>query len=206
MGTEISWLLPAALIGLIAVLWLLRSAGRTHRTRAGLLLWGGWLVVTAGVFSFMRGIMHPYYTVALAPAVAAVVAIGTRELWLRRWPARPGWRWPACSRAPGSGTLCCWTAPRSGCPWLRWVLAIGAVLLAVVLAVRGHRLGRYRVAVGGSRACWLGLAGRRRLYRLHRRWQSRRRDPDLRSAVPTTATIGLARRRSPPTTRRWKRW
>ncbi len=44
MGTEISWLLPAALIALVAGLWFTRRAPRTDRTRAALLLWGaaGW--------------------------------------------------------------------------------------------------------------------------------------------------------------------
>ncbi|OHV03748.1 ArnT family glycosyltransferase [Mycobacterium talmoniae] len=158
MGTEISWLLPAALIGLIAVLWLLRSAGRTHRTRAGLLLWGGWLVVTAGVFSFMRGIMHPYYTVALAPAVAAVVAIGTRELWLRRWPAPARLALAGMLASTGVWNFVLLDRTPQWLPWLRWVLAIGAVLLAVVLAVRGHRLGRYRVAVAVA-GLLVGLAG-----------------------------------------------
>ena len=32
MGTEVSWLLPAALIGLIARLWLTRKAARTDRS------------------------------------------------------------------------------------------------------------------------------------------------------------------------------
>jgi len=30
----------------------------------------GWLLVTGAVFSFMDGTVHPYYTVALAPAIA----------------------------------------------------------------------------------------------------------------------------------------
>ncbi len=86
MGTEISWLLPAALIALVAGLWFTRRAPRTDRTRASLMLWGGgWLVVTVVVFSFMKGgIMHPYYTIALAPAIGAVIGIGVRELWRGR--------------------------------------------------------------------------------------------------------------------------
>src|SRR5690348_15357899 len=75
MGVEASWLLPAALIGLAAGLWFSRRTARTGGVRAGLLLWGGWLLVTAAVFSFMDGTVHPYYTVALAPAVAALVGI-----------------------------------------------------------------------------------------------------------------------------------
>ncbi|HEY3505936.1 MAG TPA: glycosyltransferase family 39 protein [Actinocatenispora sp.] len=83
-GTEISWLLPAALIALVAGLWLTRRSPRTDRTRAALLLWGGWVLVTGLVFSYMSGIIHPYYTVALAPGIAAVVAIGVQRLWQQR--------------------------------------------------------------------------------------------------------------------------
>jgi len=54
------------------------------RVRASLLLWGGWLLVTGAVFSFMDGTVHPYYTVALAPAIAALVGISVAELLRRR--------------------------------------------------------------------------------------------------------------------------
>ncbi|MBB2943597.1 4-amino-4-deoxy-L-arabinose transferase-like glycosyltransferase [Actinoplanes lutulentus] len=84
MGTEISWLLPAALIALVTVLAVKWTAPRTDRARAGMLLWGGWLLVTGVTFSFMSGTIHPYYTVALAPSIAAVTAIGARVLWLYR--------------------------------------------------------------------------------------------------------------------------
>lgn len=84
MGTQISWLLPAALILLVALVWLTRRRPRTDRVRAGALLWGSWLLVTGVVFSFAAGIIHGYYTVALAPAIAALVGIGVSELWERR--------------------------------------------------------------------------------------------------------------------------
>jgi 4-amino-4-deoxy-L-arabinose transferase-like glycosyltransferase len=40
--------------------------------------------VTALTFSFMAGIFHAYYTVALAPAIAALVGIGAWVLWDHR--------------------------------------------------------------------------------------------------------------------------
>ena len=88
MGGQASWLLPVALIALIAGLWARRSAPRTDRTRAALLLWGGWLIVTAAVFSYSQGIIHTYYAVALAPPIAALVAIGGWQLWQRRGALR----------------------------------------------------------------------------------------------------------------------
>ena len=94
VGGQVAWLLPAALLLLAAGLWLTRRTPRTNRARAGFALWGGWLVVTGLVFSFMQGIFHAYYTVALAPAVGALVGMGATGLWevcrhptMRRWLA-----------------------------------------------------------------------------------------------------------------------
>ncbi len=84
MGGQASWLLPASALALVAGLVWTRRAARTDRTRAALLLWGGWLFVTAAVFSFSSGVIHTYYTVALAPAIAALVAIGAVLAWRRR--------------------------------------------------------------------------------------------------------------------------
>src|SRR5205085_2870578 len=83
-STQVSWLLPAALIALVGGLWLTRRAPRTDRTRGTLLLWGGWLLVTAGVFSYMQGIVHPYYTVVLAPAIGGLVAVAGALAWRMR--------------------------------------------------------------------------------------------------------------------------
>jgi 4-amino-4-deoxy-L-arabinose transferase-like glycosyltransferase len=82
-GDQVGWLLPAAVVALIAAVVLVRRAGRTDPVRAAVLMWGGWAAVTALVLSVMQGIWHAYYTVELAPAVAALVAIGATLLWRR---------------------------------------------------------------------------------------------------------------------------
>ena len=71
----------AAIVALVGGLWVTRRRLRTDRTRAALLLWGGWALVTGLTFSYMSGTIHPYYTVALAPALGALVAVGGREFW-----------------------------------------------------------------------------------------------------------------------------
>ena len=81
---QISWLLPGALILATAGYLAVRRAPRTDLRRAQYLLWGGWLLVSAGVLSAMTGTYHDYYTVALAPAVAALAAIGSAQAWQRR--------------------------------------------------------------------------------------------------------------------------
>jgi hypothetical protein len=60
-----------------------RRGARTDRLRTAALLWGGSLLVTGAVFSLMAGIIHPYYTVAPAPAIATLVAITD----VQHWPA-----------------------------------------------------------------------------------------------------------------------
>jgi 4-amino-4-deoxy-L-arabinose transferase-like glycosyltransferase len=80
-GGQISWLIPAALILLVGGLVVTARRPRTDRTRAAFLLWGGTLIVTMLVFSFAAGIIHPYYTVALAPAIGALVGMGSVLLW-----------------------------------------------------------------------------------------------------------------------------
>ncbi|MCV7420929.1 glycosyltransferase family 39 protein [Mycobacterium yunnanensis] len=90
MGNEISWLLPVASF-VVAYGALLCVLGRLERTEwAALVSWGGWLVVTGLVFSFMAGTIHPYYTAAMAPAVAALVGLGGTWAWRSRtaWDGR----------------------------------------------------------------------------------------------------------------------
>lgn len=146
-GSEISWLLPAALLGLVAGLVITRRAARTDKVRAGLLLWGGWLVVTALVLSFMSDTVHPYYAVAVAPAIAAVVAVAGRALWTGRHQhlARVVLAVIIAGTAAWSFYLLGRDAA-SWLPWLRWVVLIGGLVGAALLAVSAGRLKKLAVA------------------------------------------------------------
>jgi 4-amino-4-deoxy-L-arabinose transferase-like glycosyltransferase len=109
-----------------------------------------WLAATAIVFSFMSGIVHTYYAVLLAPAVAALVGAGVVELWRlreRSWVggvlfggavlATSAWAWVLLERtptfAPGLGTL------------ILVVGTVGAVALAIPAAPSRRRLAQAAV-------------------------------------------------------------
>lgn len=135
MGTQISWLLPAALIGLAGLGWVTRRAPRTDRLRASAIAWGGWLLLTGAVFSFASGIIHPYYTVALAPAIAGLVGLGTVTLWRDRRSgvslgllvamvaAASWWAWRLLGRAD-------WH------PELRWIVLLAGIGAIVALLLK----------------------------------------------------------------------
>lgn len=163
VGGQISWLLPAALILLAAGLLLAGRAPRTDRTRAGLLLWGGWLLVTGAVFSFMSGIFHEYYTVALAPAVGALVGIGVTLLWrVRSVPQGTTWRRLAAT-AVLVGTLVvtawwCWLLLGRSPDWYPWlgttvlVVGLAAAALLALAALLPRPVGAVGLALGAVAA------------------------------------------------------
>ncbi|GLY86252.1 ArnT family glycosyltransferase [Actinoallomurus iriomotensis] len=132
---------------------------------AAFFVWGGWLLVTDAVFSLMRGIFHGYYTVALAPPIAALAGLGGALLWVRRrHPVAVGalaaavvvtawWSYRLLGRTPDFA------------PWLRLPVLAGGLIAAVGL-IAGCRLSRRspglagRVLVaGGVVAVVISLAG-----------------------------------------------
>jgi len=153
MGVEISWLLPAALIGVVVLAWAWRRAPRTDIPRAGLVLWGGWLVVTGAVFSFAGGTVHPYYNVALAPAVAALVGISVTQLWARRHDLAGRLVLSVMLAVTGVWSFVLLSRTPDWLPALRWMALVAALVLAVTLAV--GRVG----AVVGVLSVAVGLAG-----------------------------------------------
>jgi 4-amino-4-deoxy-L-arabinose transferase-like glycosyltransferase len=93
LGGQIGWLLPLAIVGLVAASW--RSwQGRPplpllNRQQQALVLWGTWLVSLLMFFG-VAGDWDPHYLAMLAPAVAALVGAGVVALWEDY--LSPGWR------------------------------------------------------------------------------------------------------------------
>lgn len=151
VGSQISWLLPAALILLVAGVWLTWRAKRTDVARAAFLAWGSSLLMTAGVFSFMAGIFHQYYTVALVPYIAALIGMGVTVL----WEERSRW-WAGATLALTAAVTAYWSYVLLGrtpdyLPWLRQaVLVVGLVgAVGLLLAARlGRQLALVAVVLG----------------------------------------------------------
>jgi 4-amino-4-deoxy-L-arabinose transferase-like glycosyltransferase len=138
MGTEIAWLIPAAVICIVAALLITRRAPRTNAVRGACILWGGWLVATGLVLSYSNGIIHPYYTAALAPAIAAGIGVGAPLLWRRRGDIRAA---TAISGAVLVTTmLSCVLLARTETwlGWLRPAIAVTGVGAAALLMVAGR--------------------------------------------------------------------
>ncbi len=158
MGGEISWLIPAALIGMVAGLWFTRRLPRTDRTRAALVMWGLWVLGNGMVFSFMSGIMHPYYTVAVAPGVAALAAIAGRELWRgrRHLPVRVA----AAMMVAAAGFWGFALLQRFGewLPALRWVVAALTVLVATAIVLGARRVAALALVTSVCSTAAFGVA------------------------------------------------
>ena len=135
VGSQISWLLPTALLLLGFGLWATRRARRTDPERAALLLWGGWLLLTGVVFSFMAGIFHPYYTVALAPAIGAVAGIGGMLLWRRRANDKAAVALGVAVAVGAVWAFVLLNRTSDYLPWLRYAVLIGGLAAAAVIAL-----------------------------------------------------------------------
>ena len=133
-GTQIAWLAPLAFAGIIIGFIVLGRASRVDLRRASVIVFGGWLVVTWLTFSFMAGIFHQYYTVALSPAIAVLAAVAVMGLWVARKSLWAKIVSPALVLASAY-----WAFTLAGrstwLPWLKWCILGVGILAAVVLIV-----------------------------------------------------------------------
>ncbi|WP_293237222.1 glycosyltransferase family 39 protein [Mycolicibacterium sp.] len=147
MGAYIAWLIPAAVVCIAAGLLITRRAPRTDPTRAGLILWGTWLVVTAIVFSYANGILHQYYTVALAPAIGAGIGIGAILLWRNRFDVRAAIAMSGTVLVTVSLAAVLLARRYDWLPWLGAAVAVAGVGAAVLLLVVSRLPGRVAAGV-----------------------------------------------------------
>jgi len=89
LGGQIVWLLPMALLGMLALAWQGRPRFREDRKQQSLILWGTWLL-TMAVFFSIATFFHQYYLSTFAPAICALFGIGVVVMWQDY--RRSGWR------------------------------------------------------------------------------------------------------------------
>ncbi|MGQ4431040.1 ArnT family glycosyltransferase [Streptomyces sp. SAS_260] len=158
IGSQISWLLPAALILLVASLVATRKLNRTSVRRSSMLVWGGSLVTTLVVFSYMAGIFHQYYTIALAPYIAAVIGIGAGSLWEKRGEIWASVTLAAAGVAAGVWGYVLLNRTPDYLPWLKWLVLIGSLVGALGL-IFVAKIGRQLALAAVGLSIVAGLAG-----------------------------------------------
>ncbi len=132
LGGQISWLIPFAAIACVGGLVLCGRAPRTDVTRAALVLWGGWTALHYLTFAMAEGTMHPYYTTALAPGIAALCGGGGVML-LRAFRADKRWAWvlPAALAVTAIWSV---VLLRRASGWNTWLWPAIAVVMALAIA------------------------------------------------------------------------
>ena len=141
-GIEISWLLPAALVALVAVIALRGRLPRTDIVRAGAILFGAWLIVDGLVLSYMKSNPHPYYSLAIAPPIAGLVGIGVVECWRQRHRAAAVVGLAAIVAAAGVWGFVLMERQSSWLPGIAWTALVFTVIAVVAILVIGLRSDR----------------------------------------------------------------
>ena len=156
LGRDTAWLLAAAMIALVAGLLARYRQPRTDLVRAGLVLWGTWLVTLFAAFSAATTI-NTYYTAALSPAVAALLGIGFMLAWQYRQSV---WTWLAAGLAVlVTAGYAAWLLPASGTGLPGWLRpAVIGVAAAAVCCVAAAAWRRRAVALAAA-ALTLAAAG-----------------------------------------------
>jgi 4-amino-4-deoxy-L-arabinose transferase-like glycosyltransferase len=138
LGGNIAWLIPFAAVACIVGLVLTFRARRTDVARGAYLFWGAWLLVGGLVLSLMSGGSHQYYTVVIAPAIAALTGAGFSAMWgLRERLRFGGLALSAAVLATVGLSYLLLSRSPSYLPWLAPTVLAGGVASAAFLAVPG---------------------------------------------------------------------
>lgn len=135
VGTQIGWLLPMALLGLLALAWQSRPRFQSDKQQQSMILWGTWML-TEVVFFSVAGMFHTYYLTTLAPSICALFGIGIAIMWQDyRQAGWRGWLLPIALIATALEQIYLLSTNPSWGTWLIPVIAIACALAALVLIV-----------------------------------------------------------------------
>lgn len=159
MGAQVSWLLPTALlVGLAGYLAAAGEGVAARGDKAGLVLWGVWLIIMGGVFSAGSGVINPYYTVALAPCLGGLIAVGGSVLWRHRGESSARVVMAGAVALTGLWSFDLLDRSRPWLPPLRLCVLVVALTASLNL-VLNHRLGRRAQYVVGATVVAMSLVG-----------------------------------------------
>ncbi|HEV7189302.1 MAG TPA: glycosyltransferase family 39 protein [Blastococcus sp.] len=161
IGGQISWLLPAAAIAMVIGLVTTARRPRWDVERASYLAWGGWILVVGATFSMMRGVIHAYYTIALAPPIAALIGLSLSAVWRHRDRLLVVVLGAAEILAGAVWSFVLLHRTASFHPWLKYVVVVlaGAAIGCVALSLVWRRAPRVLGVVASIAAVSALLAG-----------------------------------------------
>jgi len=148
LGGQIVWLLPLAILGMLALAWQSRPCFQSDRQQQSLILWGTWLL-TMGIFFSVAGFFHQYYLTEMAPAIAALFGIGIVTMWrdyrLSGWR---GWLLPLALIVTALEQICILSSYPSWSTWLIPSIAVlciaGSLVLIVLRIVKTIEINRWQ--------------------------------------------------------------
>jgi 4-amino-4-deoxy-L-arabinose transferase-like glycosyltransferase len=154
LAGQIVWLLPVALLGMLALAWQHRPRFQEDRQQQSLILWGTWLL-TMAVFFSVASFFHQYYLSTLAPAICALFGIGVVVMWQDyRHSGWRGWLLPLALILTAIEQIHIIASDPSWGTWLIPLIAIPCALAAVfLLAARLVPRMRFNARVLGSVLC-----------------------------------------------------
>ncbi|EOY2822392.1 glycosyltransferase family 39 protein [Listeria monocytogenes] len=94
LGDQISWFLPLAIIGMLAIFLAYRNENKRiyqlNSKQKEMVFWAAWLIPVAGFFS-IAGFFHHYYLIMLAPPIAVLSGVGLVALF-RLYQDKENWQ------------------------------------------------------------------------------------------------------------------
>ncbi len=160
LGGQIGWLLPFALLSILALVWRRRLHFQTGRQHLALVLWGMWLLPMVIFFTLTHS-FHKYYLTEIAPGLCALFGIGLvvmcKDYRNGGWR---GWLLPLTLLITAATQIYMLTSYPTWSQWLSPIIAslsVLAVIALIVLRVRPQLMSHASIMRIASIAVSIGL-------------------------------------------------